>query len=101
MALAMLATGGPTINETLSTVTAVRQTGVHACGVIIGRDDLENFAPKVVAKDADLNVVEFEGKQVESVGLIKMDFLGLSKTEVGKPSYFEGKIKPSDIINLL
>ena len=56
---------------------SIRQTGVHACGVIIGQDDLENFAPMAIAKDADLNVVEFEGKEVESVGLIKMDFLGL------------------------
>ena len=52
---------------------SIRQTGVHACGVIIGQDDLENFAPMAIAKDADLNVVEFEGKEVESVGLIKMD----------------------------
>ena len=56
---------------------SIRQTGVHACGVIIGQDDLEKFAPMAIAKDAELNVVEFEGKEVESVGLIKMDFLGL------------------------
>ena len=42
---------------------SIRQTGVHACGVIIGQDDLENFAPMAIAKDADLNVVEFEGKR--------------------------------------
>lgn len=54
---------------------SVRQTGVHACGVIIGKDDLEEFAPVATAKDADLNVVQYEGKLVESVGLIKMDFL--------------------------
>ena len=63
---------------------SIRQTGVHACGVIIGQDDLENFAPMAVAKDADLNVVEFEGKQVESVGLIKMDFLGLRTLSIIK-----------------
>ena len=57
---------------------------MHACGVIIGQDDLENFAPMAVAKDADLNVVEFEGKQVESVGLIKMDFLGLRTLSIIK-----------------
>ena len=63
---------------------SIRQTGVHACGVIIGRDDLENFAPMATAKDADLNVVEFEGKEVESVGLIKMDFLGLRTLSIIK-----------------
>ena len=63
---------------------AVRQTGVHACGVIIGQDDLEKFAPIAIAKDAELNVVQFEGKQVESVGLIKMDFLGLKTLSIIK-----------------
>ncbi|MEG2239507.1 MAG: DNA polymerase III subunit alpha [Alistipes sp.] len=63
---------------------SIRQTGVHACGVIIGPDDLEKFAPMAVAKDADLNVVEFEGKEVESVGLIKMDFLGLRTLSIIK-----------------
>lgn len=63
---------------------SIRQTGVHACGVIIGQDDLEKFAPMAIAKDADLNVVEFEGKEVESVGLIKMDFLGLRTLSIIK-----------------
>ena len=63
---------------------SIRQTGVHACGVIIGQDDLENFAPMAIAKDAELNVVEFEGKEVESVGLIKMDFLGLRTLSIIK-----------------
>ena len=62
----------------------VRNTGVHACGVIIGQDDLEKFAPMAIAKDAELNVVEFEGKEVESVGLIKMDFLGLRTLSIIK-----------------
>lgn len=63
---------------------SVRQTGVHACGVIIGKDDLELFAPVATAKDADLNVVQYEGKLVESVGLIKMDFLGLKTLSIIK-----------------
>ncbi|MBR6830596.1 MAG: DNA polymerase III subunit alpha, partial [Tidjanibacter sp.] len=63
---------------------SIRQTGVHACGVIIGQDDLEKFAPIATAKDADLNVVQFEGKFVESVGLIKMDFLGLKTLSIIK-----------------
>ena len=63
---------------------SIRQTGVHACGVIIGQDDLEKFAPMAIAKDAELNVVEFEGKEVESVGLFKMDFLGLRTLSIIK-----------------
>ena len=63
---------------------SVRQTGVHACGVIIGQDDLEKFAPMAIAKDAELNVVQYEGKLVESVGLIKIDFLGLTTLSIIK-----------------
>lgn len=70
---------------------SIRQTGVHACGVIIGQDDLENFAPMATAKDADLNVVEFEGKEVESVGLIKMDFLGLRTLSIIKDAVLNVK----------
>ncbi len=62
----------------------VRQTGVHACGVIIGKDDLENYAPIAIAKDADLFVVQYEGKLVENVGLLKMDFLGLKTLSIIK-----------------
>ena len=78
----------PTIRKTLKYAEklegSVRQTGVHACGVIIGKDDLEKFAPVATAKDADLNVVQYEGKLVESVGLIKMDFLGLKTLSIIK-----------------
>ena len=69
---------------------SVRQTGVHACGVIIGKDDLELFAPIAVVKDKDSkgevykSVVQYEGKLVESVGLIKMDFLGLRTLSIIK-----------------
>ena len=63
---------------------SIRQTGVHACGVIIGQDALEKLAPMALAQDAELHVVEFEGKEVESVGLIKMDFLGLRTLSIIK-----------------
>ena len=66
----------------------VRQTGVHACGVIIGADDLTNFAPLSTAKEKgsneDVLVTQYEGSVVESVGLIKMDFLGLKTLSIIK-----------------
>ncbi len=62
----------------------VRQTGVHACGVIIGKDDLENYVPLATANDAELFVVQFEGSLVEDVGLLKMDFLGLKTLSIIK-----------------
>ncbi len=61
---------------------SVRQTGIHACGIIIGQDDLENFAPLSTSKESDLYVVQFEGGLVEEIGLIKMDLLGLSNLSV-------------------
>ena len=65
----------------------VRQVGIHACGVIIGADDLSNHAPLATIEDKDktkqrICVTQYEGSQVESVGLIKMDFLGLSTLSI-------------------
>jgi DNA polymerase-3 subunit alpha len=58
-----------------------RQVGIHACGVIIGADDLTKFAPVCTIKDKDSGedvlVTQYDGHVVENVGLIKMDFLGL------------------------
>lgn len=63
---------------------SVRQTGVHACGIIIGRDNLEEHIPICTAKDTDLYATQFDGKHVESVGLLKMDFLGLKTLSIIK-----------------
>ncbi|MDR1632889.1 MAG: DNA polymerase III subunit alpha [Dysgonamonadaceae bacterium] len=66
----------------------VRQVGVHACGVIIGADDLTNFVPLSTAKekghDEEVLVTQYEGSVIESIGLIKMDFLGLKTLSIIK-----------------
>ncbi|GHT18026.1 DNA-directed DNA polymerase [Bacteroidia bacterium] len=66
----------------------VRQTGVHACGVIIGADDLTNFVPISTAIDKETNeevlVTQYEGAVIEEIGLIKMDFLGLKTLSIIK-----------------
>lgn len=62
----------------------VRQTGVHACGIIIGRDDLEEYIPLSTAKDTELYVTQYEGAHVEDIGLLKMDFLGLKTLSIIK-----------------
>jgi DNA polymerase-3 subunit alpha len=66
----------------------VRQVGVHACGVIIGADDLTNYVPLSTAKekgsDEELLVTQYEGSVIESIGLIKMDFLGLKTLSIIK-----------------
>lgn len=56
---------------------SVRNTGIHAAGIIIAPKDLLDCIPVTVAKDADLFVTQFEGKYIESAGMLKMDFLGL------------------------
>ena len=56
---------------------SLRNTGIHACGVIITPDDIKNFVPIATAKDSDLYVTQFDNAVVEKAGLLKMDFLGL------------------------
>ncbi len=63
---------------------SVRQTGVHACGIIIGKDSLDNYIPLCTAKDTDLYATQYDGSHVESVGLLKMDFLGLKTLSIIK-----------------
>ncbi|WP_289713343.1 DNA polymerase III subunit alpha, partial [uncultured Muribaculum sp.] len=65
----------------------VRGTGVHACGVIIGRDDITDWVPVSTATDKDgskLLVTQYEGSVIEETGLIKMDFLGLKTLSIIK-----------------
>ncbi len=62
----------------------VRSTGVHACGVIIGKEDLSDFVPLARAKDSMLPLVQYEGSIVEKAGLLKMDFLGLKTLSIIK-----------------
>jgi DNA polymerase-3 subunit alpha len=66
-----------TVNQARVLEGSVRNTGIHACGVIITPDDITNFVPVSVAKDSDLYVTQFDNSVVESAGLLKMDFLGL------------------------
>ncbi|MCF8229470.1 MAG: DNA polymerase III subunit alpha, partial [Bacteroidales bacterium] len=63
---------------------SARHTGTHACGVIIGPDDLIDHVPLSTAKDSKLMVTQYEGKLVESVGMLKMDFLGLKTLSIIK-----------------
>jgi len=80
----------------------VRQTGVHACGVIIGADDLTNLVPLSTAVDKETNqnilVTQYEGSVIEEVGLIKMDFLGLKTLSIIKEAL--SNIKKSKGIDL-
>ncbi|MCL4155779.1 UNVERIFIED_CONTAM: hypothetical protein GTU68_062899, partial [Idotea baltica] len=68
---------GQTLKMARTLEGSVRNTGIHACGVIITPSDITNFVPVATAKDSDLYVTQFDNSVVESAGLLKMDFLGL------------------------
>ncbi len=63
---------------------SVRQTGLHACGVIIGRDNLIEHIPVCINKESDFLVTQYDGKHIEDVGMLKMDFLGLKTLSIIK-----------------
>ena len=64
----------------------VRNTGVHACGIIICRDDITDWVPVSTATDKEtgekLRCTQYEGSVIEETGLIKMDFLGLKTLSI-------------------
>ncbi len=66
----------------------VRNTGVHACGTIICRDDITDWVPVSTADDKETGekmlVTQYEGSVIEDTGLIKMDFLGLKTLSILK-----------------
>ena len=83
----------------------VRQTGVHACGIIIAPDDLTNFVPLSTAKEKDKSkkdtevlVTQYDGHVIEQIGLIKMDFLALKTLSIMKETV--ANIKKSKNIDL-
>ncbi len=80
--------GTELVKETLEYAKSLegsnRQTGVHACGVIIGPTNLIDCLPLSTQKDTDLPVTQYEGKYVEQVGMLKMDFLGLKTLSIIK-----------------
>ena len=78
---------GETIRFAEKLEGSVRNTGVHACGVIIGRDPITDWVPVSTATDSDgerIIVTQYEGGVIESTGLIKMDFLGLKNLSIIK-----------------
>lgn len=88
---AELQNGNETIKETLMYAEQlegnVRNTGVHACGVIICRDDVTDWVPVSTAvdkTDGRVLVTQYEGRVIEETGLIKMDFLGLKTLSIIK-----------------
>ena len=73
-----------TINLARKLEGNVRNTGTHACGVIITPEPLMGLIPMTRAKDSELMVTQFDNSVVEDAGLLKMDFLGLRNLTIIK-----------------
>ena len=80
--------GTPLVVSTLKFAQAlegsVRQTGVHACGILISRDPLNEHIPIMPTKEESLYTTQYDGRFVEAIGLLKMDFLGLKTLSIIK-----------------
>ncbi len=82
----------------------VRNIGVHACGVIIGRDDISDWVPVSTADDKEtgekLLVTQYEGSVIEETGMIKMDFLGLKTLSIIKDALQNIKLSRGEDIEI-
>lgn len=63
---------------------SVRNTGIHACGVVITPDDITKYVPVTADKDTGMLVSQFDNSVAEDAGLLKMDFLGLKTLTIIK-----------------
>lgn len=96
--------GDPLVAKTLTMAEtlegSVRQTGIHACGVIIGPEDLIEHIPLSTSKDTDLYLTQYDGKHIENVGMLKMDFLGLKTLSIIKEAVDNIKLSRNIEINM-
>jgi DNA polymerase-3 subunit alpha len=75
---------GQVLREAERLEGSVRNTGIHAAGIIIAPKDLTELIPVATAKDSDLWVTQIEGSTIEEAGVLKMDFLGLRTLSILK-----------------
>ena len=75
---------GETIQQAKVLEGSLRNTGTHACGVIITPDDITKFVPVATAKDSDLFVTQFDNSVVEDAGLIENGFSWIKNLDLIK-----------------
>jgi DNA polymerase-3 subunit alpha len=75
---------GQVLNQAMVLEGSLRNTGIHACGVIITPQDLTTLIPVAKSKDSELLLTQFDNSVVESAGMLKMDFLGLKTLSIIK-----------------
>ena len=82
----------------------VRGTGVHACGIIICRDDITDWVPVSTADDKETGekmlVTQYEGSVIEETGLIKMDYLGLKTLSIIKEAVENIRLSRGEVIDI-
>ncbi len=79
---------------------SVRNTGVHACGIIIAPQDIDELVPVALSKESQWIQVQYDVNQIEKAGLLKMDFLGLSTLTIMKDAIHLIKETVGDVIDL-
>jgi DNA polymerase III alpha subunit len=73
---------------------SVRNTGIHAAGIIIAPKDLTEIIPVYTSKETDLLITQYEGSIIEDAGVIKMDFLGLKTLTIIRDALRPDRAKP-------
>ncbi|WP_110480580.1 DNA polymerase III subunit alpha [Candidatus Karelsulcia muelleri] len=91
-----------TLKQAMVIEGSVRNTGIHACGIIITPSDIKKYIPVAKTKDSNLLLTQFDNEVVEKMGLLKMDFLGLKTLTIIKETLFliKKNIKLKKNINL-
>lgn len=83
-----LAEGSDDIGQMIRTAKklegSIRNTGIHACGVVITPDEITKYVPVKIDKDSNMLVSQFDNSVAEDAGLLKMDFLGLKTLSIIK-----------------
>ncbi|WGH25688.1 MAG: DNA polymerase III subunit alpha [Candidatus Shikimatogenerans bostrichidophilus] len=82
----------------------IRNTGVHACGIIISDSEIINNVPVMLLykknnKNKNFLITQFDTKVLETIGLLKIDFLGLRTLTVIKETIKKIKKKINFYIN--
>jgi len=72
------------LKEALKLEGTIRNTGIHAAGIIIAPSDLTELIPVFTSKGDPMLITQFEGSVIENAGVIKMDFLGLRNLTILK-----------------
>ena len=79
---------------------SIRQTGLHACGIIIGKNSLIEHIPITRSKESELLVTQYDGDHIEKVGMLKMDFLGLKTLAIISDAIKNIKSSKGDTVDI-